>query len=687
MNKKVYFSMVFHCHQPVGNFGFVLEKAYQKAYLPLLDSLLNHPNVKAALHFSGILFDEYENTHPEMFEKIKLLLKRGQIEMLTGGYYEPILVSIADRDKISQIKMMNRYLKQTLNVKAKGLWCAERVWEPYLPKPLSLAGVEYTLIDDNIFKRTGLSSEEIRGYFVTEEQGHMLKVLPIDHDLRYAIPEGKPEDVIEILQRDSKVTNPLFLFGDDGEKFGFWPNTFEKVWEEGWMEKLFTLLEKNKDWICLVTPSEYMRMFPPLGRVYLPVGSYFEMGIWAYPLKKRERYENFKEVLGGEDFLREFGIGGMWKSFLAKYSEADRLHKRVLYLSEKIQKMVSSKKAEAMRMLFKAQCNCAYWHGVFGGIYLPHLRHALHKSLIKAEKKAYEEFYPEGVFKEIEKVDINLDLANEVLVNTPHLQMIFSPKYGGSLTDLIYKEGEINLGNTLMRRKEAYHLYVKDNPKAKNMVKYLGEDAHPRYSFIDHFISPYVTMQEFKDGNFVQKGSFIGKPYDVFTSEKDENVVVTLSRQSTIGNVPCELEKTFLISEDEPSFKVQLWLSKKDEVEEDIIYALETNLFFLSFKYPESKIIVETQPDEDYVLKEELSLEEEGTHVGLKTLTLQSNEYKMDIHLSSPASLWHYPIYTVSRSEEGFEKVYQQTAFVLLFDIPKDEDTWDTVIDFSISKG
>jgi alpha-amylase len=44
--------------------------------------------------------------------------------------------------------------------------------------------------------------------------------------------------------------------------------------------------------------------------------------------------------------------------------------------------------SEARRELYRGQCNCSYWHGVFGGLYLGHLRFAVYKHLLAAERLA-----------------------------------------------------------------------------------------------------------------------------------------------------------------------------------------------------------------------------------------------------------------------------------------------------------
>jgi alpha-amylase len=52
---KIYLSLVLHNHQPVGNFDYVLQDAYERCYEPMLASLERHPGVRAALHYSGPL--------------------------------------------------------------------------------------------------------------------------------------------------------------------------------------------------------------------------------------------------------------------------------------------------------------------------------------------------------------------------------------------------------------------------------------------------------------------------------------------------------------------------------------------------------------------------------------------------------------------------------------------------------
>ena len=103
---SISFGLLLHNHQPVGNFPWVFQQVYQEAYLPMLEALERHPQVRLSLHYTGSLLDWLEEAHPEFLERIATLAKRDQVEIVSGGYYEPILPSIPDDDKIAQIRRL-----------------------------------------------------------------------------------------------------------------------------------------------------------------------------------------------------------------------------------------------------------------------------------------------------------------------------------------------------------------------------------------------------------------------------------------------------------------------------------------------------------------------------------------------------------------------------------------------------
>src|ERR1017187_3276190 len=153
---SIHLGLLLHNHQPVGNFPWVIDQVYMEAYLPLITALERHPAIRLSLHYTGSLLDWFEETHPEFLQRIALLVQRNQVEMVSGGYYEPILPSIPDADKVGQIRRMTERVQRDFGTQATGMWIAERVWEPGLPRFLREAGIEWTILDDIHFNNVGL---------------------------------------------------------------------------------------------------------------------------------------------------------------------------------------------------------------------------------------------------------------------------------------------------------------------------------------------------------------------------------------------------------------------------------------------------------------------------------------------------------------------------------------------------
>lgn len=265
---KLYLLFGVHNHQPVGNFNHVLEKAYNESYKPFLDLISRYPKIKFTMHCSGILWDYFKINHTEYISSVRKLVERERLELMSGGYYEPILPIIPDKDKIGQIEKMQKFIKNEFGCKPSGIWLTERIWESHLPKILKEIDIEYTAVDDYHFTAAGLPAETIKGYYVTEDQGCELKIFPISQKLRYYIPFMQPEEVLQYFKElASTGNNNVGIIIDDGEKFGLWPGTYKHVYTDGWLEKFLNLVDQNSDWISFITCSQYIKLFKPTGRI------------------------------------------------------------------------------------------------------------------------------------------------------------------------------------------------------------------------------------------------------------------------------------------------------------------------------------------------------------------------------------------------------------------------------------
>ncbi len=417
-----------HCHQPIDNFDHVVYEAIVKSYKPFFETLEKFPTFKCSVHFSGWLLEFIKKNDDELFSLMKKLSQ--QIEFFSGGFYEPILASIPSIDRIAQIQKLSSFIKENFNQTPKGLWLTERVWDDSIITDLVHCGIEYVIVDDYHLLSNG-TTNNLKGYYLTENNSNTIAVFPISKDLRYAIPFSSIEQIKEQLQsfNGKDGSNGAIIF-DDGEKFGIWPKTYELCYEHGWLEDFFNLTTTN-ELIQTQTYKEFYESNKPLCLVYLKTVSYEEMGHWS-----------------NLDRSYHYSQSGIWKNFFIKYQESNWIHKRVLELSKnKIDNPIY------LDCLYKAQCNDVLWHGVFGGIYLPNLRDNAYRYIIECEKM--QPLEPLCIY------DIDFDGYEEYKLSSEDLVVIIKPNLGASIVELDIKDKNFNLLNTLTRRDEEYHKNIK----------------------------------------------------------------------------------------------------------------------------------------------------------------------------------------------------------------------------------
>ncbi len=455
--------LALHFHQPVGNFDAVFRDAVRLCYSPLLEHFERHPGVRAAFHLSGCLLEWLEIHDRTLLERALALVASGRVEPLGGGFYEPILPCIPRADALEQIERLAAWWQRRSGVRPRGAWIAERVWEPSLAELLAEAGVAYTILDDQHLRFAGLLDERFSGAFVTERVGRSLAFLPSDSRLRYLIPFRPLDEVrAHFAGLAAGGREWVLTYGDDAEKFGLWPGTHRWVYEEGWLEGFFRLLEEEGATVRSETPGAFLAGRPEARKVYVPNAAYTEMLEWALPPESVAAYGRVRaaaEAAAPAEHVRAFVRGSLWDMFLARYPEADQMHKHVLWTSRRARALPAGAPAreEATTAVLRAQCNCAYWHGLFGGIYFPHLRHAVYQSVLAADAALARGDEPHV---RVEVLDLDGDQEMEVVLRSPTTQAFLRPSDGGTLVELDYLPARFNVTNVVSRWKEAYHAGV-----------------------------------------------------------------------------------------------------------------------------------------------------------------------------------------------------------------------------------
>jgi alpha-amylase len=698
----------------VGNFGGVFESAHRDTYWPFVELLEHYPEIPISLHTSGPLMEWLVEHKPEYIERLRRFVERGQVEIIGGGFYEPILPMIPARDRIGQIRTYSTYLEGLFPTKIRGMWIPERVWEQHLVSNIVAAGIEYTVLDDYHFKQAGLEENQLFGYHLSEDDGQLLRIFPGSERMRYLIPYRHPDEALAYFgEVASRNPDAVIVFADDGEKLGSWPESHRHCYQDGWLWRFFDALRNARSWVRFCTFSQALDETLPVGRVYIPDCSYREMTEWSLPVAKQVAYQNLTRDLQhdhrwGE--IQRFQRGGYWRNFKAKYPETQEMYARMLQVSQRAREAEESTGgmlsrpspvpyqshdaegprkhstqpavAEARQELYRAQCNCPWWHGTFGGLYLPHLRNAVYQHLITAENMLLDTGYRTEDWLDAQVDDLNLDGQPEVCLSNQRLAAYFNPHCGGSLYELDLRAIRHNLLATLSRRPEAYHEAIRRHAEGQQHERYvvkqsgldrlLQYDAYLRKSLIDHFYDPRVTLDQLAACQETELGDFVTGPYEHRVRRGEQELVLSMQRSGQAAGASVRVTKEIRLAAGADALEVRYLLENLPH-NERLLFAVECNFAGMAagaddryFYHAGKPRAGQLQTLQDLADVDRIGLVDEW--LGLD----------VSLAWSRRGGVWAFPIQTVSQSEFGCELVHQSTAvFPHWFIEPDGQGRWE----------
>ena len=704
MAKPIRLAFALHNHQPIGNFGHVFEQAYQDSYRPFLEMFGRYESLKMSLHTSGSLMEWIDARHPDYVDHLAALAAEGRLEIIGGAYYEPILAMIPSRDRVGQIREYTRWLENRLGAIVRGMWIPERVWEQSFVRDLSAAGIEYCILDDFHFKNAGLVDSQLHGHYLTEDDGRVMSIFPGSERLRYLIPFGDPHQTIEYLAGIAEEhEDPIVVFGDDGEKFGTWPETKKHVYTDGWLGRFFDALVENQDWIRMTTLAEANDGAHPIGKVYLPDSSYREMTEWAMPAERQVEYDRVSHEMQDDhrwEALKQFVRGGFWRNFKIRYGESDEMYSRMMSVSRRLNEAIESHGANdlidrAQTELYRGQCNCGYWHGAFGGIYLPHLRNAIYEHLIAADNLLDEAQGLPDTWIEAKAEDFNFDGRQEVQLANDKLVGLIAPFGGGHLYELDVRSIRHNLLATLRRRPEAYHRKVLGGAsndtddcasihdrvvfKQEGLEKMIQYDDHPRKSLVDLFYDEGTSFDAVVSGKAVQRGDFVEGVYETRLRRNPGRIQVQLSRQGNACGFPVRVSKAVTLNAGSSTLEIA-YLLEDLPPGHPIHFGVEFNFAGMPAE-ADNRYFYDAGRNQLGQLGSTLDLSE-VPGVGLVDEWLGID---VGLKASRATNIWAYPVATVSQSEGGFELVHQSVVVQPHWLVEADADgRWTVTMHLSV---
>ncbi len=625
-----------------------LEKMYQTSYKPFLKLLYEYPKVKASIHYSGILFNWLEEHHSELFIIINEMIKRRQIELLGGGFYDPVLSVIPGKDRLNQIEMLTTYIRKKFGRRPRGFWLTEQVWEPHICSSIKSSGMNYVFLDEYQFNHAGLYGKDVYRPCYTEDQGKILSVLPVHTSLVLSSRKQRVENFIDTIRILKIPEDGIISLLFDGSLI----NSDQNI---SWFKQLFDHLTVDKSKLFTFERSgDYVKSLGTLNKVYFPVSSGSNIEFWAMSTSKQREW-----IKHNKKFTAKNGLfcspTGYFRQFFSKYRESNLLYARMLYTHDLVSQIRNdkSRKKSASEEILKSQNNYPYWHGVNPGIYDRAARQYAYRCLINAEKNIREK----GVFTtHLQALDFDMDGGDEYIYHGQYINAYIHQE-GARIFELDYMIASWNYTNTMKRYPESYH--------TDDDIRFFN-DKTVQGAFIDHFIAESLSKDSFSRNDYKELGDFLSGNYTLHSIDKEHKELI-LARNGKVNREDVTIEKKFKFRKNliEISYKI----TYKGKGSFTTTMATEVDL---SLSSPEEKnMLVQTGQDTLSDL----------------FITDLKNKVLITLQSSKPYKLWSFPVYTHTKSNNGTEKRYQYSSFVFRWDISLETDqVWENTCTIKLEK-
>jgi len=511
------FSLILgsHAHLPSGSSEAEFEFLYKNRMRPFVSGLSRYSNINAVLHYSGVLLYWIERTHPEFFMLIEDMVARKQIEILGGGFYEPMFTLIPLQDKIGQIELMTTYLRKQFGKRPQGCWIPGMVWEQNLANTLSSIDMNYTFLSQEQFKLAGMKDDDIFIPCIAEDKGKVITIFPVNNSVEKDLSEKSCSFVFNELKKKldgkhkSSINHALC-----GKVISVFPEKVSSSPEEPpdtvW-NRFFEEISLLEGVLETTLPSKIFKNFKGFKKANFPNSSSLE--------------NNFSP-----------------RNFIIDHEDANSLYSKMIFTNVLINQLKGDKvrKYHAKEEMWKAQDSFLFSPG--DGYLRNDIRKAAFSSLLRAECLSREK---SKTISSIIQYDLDFDGIKEYLFQDNRLNCYIMQK-GAAIFELDYL------------------------PKVWNYLDCGTNEFGRRTAFADILVTSDTKIEEliYDINNFSRNGKgrlCFNETYEAITQERKGKLCFILPATAENILFGCiEISKCFLLRKDNITVSYVLRNTGKD---------------------------------------------------------------------------------------------------------------------------
>ncbi|MDR0554807.1 MAG: DUF1926 domain-containing protein [Treponema sp.] len=628
-----------HNHIPLGMGDDEFERLYTKRLKPFVTALNNFPKIPVTLHYSGVILQWIEKAHPEFFMLIEDLSARKQVELLGGGFYEPLLPLLPSTDKLGQIEMFTTYLKKRFGKRPQGCWLPALAWEQNLVGVLNTSGMGYTFLGEEQFALAGFSFNALYSPCISEDQGKLITLFPLMTGLYGELERWGPYEVLKGLAERIPESGLISLF----------PRRFS--WEEEpsvsgeiGINRFFEELSRAESFVDFTTPGRFYKSRRGLKKGYFPSSAQPDACL----------FQDTEE----EGWI----VTDHPRRFLINFPEANAIYSKMMFTHVLINHLRGDKirKRTAREELWKAQGYDVFCSAE--AVYRRTVRSAVYRALLSAEKITREKgsFLPSVMI-----LDFDLDGEDEYLFQQEQINCYIKPT-GALVFELDYLPRAWNYLDTLARR------------RFPGRTDGGSEDFSRRSAFADRLAPADQSFQNALAGMFPGSRFCAQERYDLIETDKTHGKArFRLPPRKDLPFGLIEIEKDYQLKSD--TVTLRYGLVNRGERAQRFRFIPEVDLSLPGEGEGFQKILIRSVGG----IREVLSSEWEAP--GTESLEIHDlkNEAFLNLSAARPFTAWSFPLRTPQTGAQAGQ--YQSTGIMPVSDVSLESgERWETAYSLRI---
>ena len=257
------------------------EKDYLDVYKTAATFLYSHPDYCMSFSFIGNQLQFLKKNHPEFLEILQQLTNRKQVEVLGGGFYNPVFPLLFPIDRSGQVDMLSAEIRRTVGKRPRGMTLCASSWDTSLVTSFETCGMEYVMLDNTLIS----ASKQMYLPVIMADRGKSIDIIPLYRKFKPSKDVSAEDCLTQLLASVKKSVRGDSYDGRVTERFvdvQFSHEEFRDLLASGYLLSVYeTAKQKFSGAVRFSYPSSYLKTVPVRVPSFVTAGLSADIAQWA----------------------------------------------------------------------------------------------------------------------------------------------------------------------------------------------------------------------------------------------------------------------------------------------------------------------------------------------------------------------------------------------------------------------